>query len=321
MTENTIIVTGGSGFVGSNVVRKLNQHGLTKIIIIDNYEESKYENIKDLLFIDYINYTKGSQDIESKLSNVEVGAVIHVGANADVLNRDPNVMMDLNFEHSKFYLNFCQKRNIPLIFASSSAVYGNSEKYCVDNKYENPHNTYAWSKWMFDHYVLNNIHLFTSRVVGLRFFNIFGIGEIHKGKNASLPYRFFSFIRDNGVIDLFDKFIERDYVWVEDVADVILDVLLDQSIANGIYNLGSGTTISHKEVAEIVTESFINRGIKSASDNLIEAVPMPDTLIKNFQFYTKAENIPEFVSKRTNNNRVKMQAYVNQLISKTYENI
>ncbi|PWG78803.1 NAD-dependent epimerase/dehydratase family protein [Pararcticibacter amylolyticus] len=314
MKQKTIVVTGGSGFVGSNLIKKLNQRGVTNIIIIDNYDEQKFWNIKNCSFVDYISYKNELKEIEQQLDKYEIEAILHIGANADVLIKDANLMMASNYEHSKFYLNFCIRRNIPLLYASSSAVYGNSYNCVVGDNFEHPHNVYSWSKWMFDKLVLNNIDTFTNRVIGLRFFNIFGHGESHKGKNASLPHRFFSFIQNNGYIDLFNKEIQRDYVWVEDVANVILDILYNSSLPNGIYNLGSGNPISHKSLAEIVSNSFIERGLKNSGDRLVRLIPMPDDLTDSFQFFTRAENLHEIVQRYTSNNEEKVKLYINELI-------
>jgi len=314
MTQKIIVITGGSGFVGSNLVKKLNTQGQSNIIIVDNYDERKFQNIKDCQFIDYITYKKGLAHIEEALSKYDVAAILHIGANADVLIKDAEVMFDANYDHSKFYLNYCLEKKIPLLYASSSAVYGNSSNCIIDNSFENPHNVYSWSKWMFDKFVLANMHAFESRVVGLRFFNIFGMGEFHKDKNASLPHRFFSFIRDKGFIDLFDKEIQRDYVWVEDVCNVILEILNDKTVENGIYNLGSGNPISHRAMAELVVEECVKRNISTADSNLIKSIPMPEDLVHSFQFHTKAEDLSEVVKKHTSGNESKIRTYVNQLI-------
>ena len=319
MSNGPIIVTGGSGFLGSNLIKKINQYGQKNIIIIDNYDDAKFKNIKSLAFVDYITYTKGIDFIHNSLKKYSPSCIMHIGANADVLVRDPEIMMEANFEHSKYYLDLAQDLKIPMIYASSSAVYGNSKVSSVDAKSEDPHNTYAWSKWMFDQYVLSNLGGFESRVIGLRLFNIFGIGEFHKGKNASLPYRFFSFIRDKGFIDLFDKEIKRDYVWVEDVADVFIDVLNYDSIKNGIYNLGGGNPISHESVASIVSSAFIAKGLHKKTDNLVRKIPMPEDLVHNFQFHTRAENLLEMIARRSAGNEEKIKNYINKLIGISYE--
>jgi ADP-L-glycero-D-manno-heptose 6-epimerase len=319
MSKGPIIVTGGSGFLGSNLIRKINHYGQNNIIIIDNYDNAKFKNIRSLEFVDYITYTKGLDYIHKALKKYSPSCIMHIGANADVLVRDPEVMMEANFEHSKFYLELALEHRIPMIYASSSAVYGNSRKSSVEEKSEDPHNTYAWSKWMFDQYVLSNLGSFDSRVVGLRLFNIFGMGEFHKGKNASLPYRFFSFIKEKGFIDLFDREIKRDYVWVEDVADVFIDVLNYDGVKNGVYNLGGGNPISHESVATIVANSFIDRGLHKKEDSLVRKVPMPQELVHNFQFHTKAENVLEMIYRRSAGNEQKIKNYINQLIDISYE--
>jgi len=319
MSKGPIIVTGGAGFLGSNLIRKINHYGEKNIIIIDNYDDAKFRNLKSLQFVDYINYTKGLDSIHRQLNRYSPSCIMHIGANADVLVRDPEIMMEANFEHSKYYLQLALDNKIPMIYASSSAVYGNSNRSNVEEKSEDPHNIYAWSKWMFDHYVLNNIASFASRVVGLRLFNIFGMGEFHKGKNASLPYRFFSFIREKGFIDLFDREIKRDYVWVEDVADVFIDVLNYDSIRNGIYNLGGGNPISHEMVANLVADAFVKRGVYQSTSGLVTKVAMPADLIHNFQFHTKAENLLEMISRRSAGNEEKMKNYISELINISYE--
>ncbi len=314
MPNGPIIVTGGAGFLGSNLIRKINQYGQENIIIIDNYDDAKFANIRPLRFVDYINFTRGLHHVKDSLSRYEPSCIMHIGANADVLVRDPQVMMEANFEHSKFYLDLALEKQIPLIYASSSAVYGNS----ADNQ-EHPHNTYAWSKWMFDHHVKNNLSQFKSRVIGLRLFNIFGLGEFHKDKNASLPYRFFNFIREKGFIDLFDRTIHRDYVWVEDVADVFIDMLNYDAVPNGIYNLGGGNPVSHERVAEIVCQAFVERGIKRGKEELVRKISMPEHLINNFQFNTRADNLLEMISRRSTGNERKIRSYINQLIDISYE--
>lgn len=320
MKNKSIIVTGGVGFLGSNLIKKLNEKGHSNIVIIDNYDEKKFQNIRLLSFIDYISYENGLEFIKSELNKYDIQAIIHVGANADVLVRNSNIMLEANYEHSKFYLDFAVHKNIPIIYASSSAVYGNSNQSLIDNRFEQPHNIYAWSKWIFDKYVLTNMPSFNNRVIGLRLFNIFGLGEFHKGKNASLPFRFFSFIHEKGFIDVFDKEIERDYVWVEDVADVIIDILNDRTISNGIYNLGSGNPITHLALAHLVAEEFVKTGVKQPNESLVKSIPMPKELVHSFQYYTKAENLIAIISNRTGDNKNKIRNYINQLINLTYGN-
>ena len=191
------IVSGGDVFVGSNIVKKLNEKGVKDIIIIDSYGDDKMKNLLGLKFSNFIDYKDGiekvSVDLE-KINNPE--AFFHIGANADVLVYDPKVMMNENYEFSKMYCEYANLHNIPFIYASTSAVYGNGGKQGVNDGNEEPHNTYAWSKWLFDQYTMANEYKFKNRVIGFRFFNVFGWGEFHKGKNANIVYRFYRFIKD-----------------------------------------------------------------------------------------------------------------------------
>lgn len=297
-------------------MKKFNALGQQNIVIVDNYDEVKFKNLKSLSFTDYISYKQRIPHLKAALGKYDFSSLIHIGANADVLVKDADVMLEANYEHSKLYLEMACERNIPLLYASSSAVYGNTNSLA---KGEDPHNVYAWSKWLFDKHIQANLPSFQNKVIGLRLFNIFGMGEFHKGKNASLPLRFFSFLQEKGFIDVFDIPIQRDYVWVEDVADVIIDLLNDATVANGIYDLGGGSPVLHTEVAALVSEAFVEKGIKSATEQLVTSVPMPKELVGSFQFSTKATNLLPLIAKRTAGNREKMKAYINQLLQQTYD--
>jgi len=318
-TDKVIIVTGGAGFVGANLVKKLNLQGKYQVVIIDQYEEKRLTNLLGLSFIDYLSYHNSFDYLEQEMSKYRVAAILHIGANADVLTKDAALMMHANYEHSRFYLQYCQQHWIPLIYASTSAVYGHSNRCLVNSTDEHPHNIYAWSKWLFDQQVLNSRSSFNSKVIGLRFFNIFGMGESHKGKNASLPHRFYKFIQETGAIDLFDEEIWRDYVWVDDVTKIIMDVLGDPTLASGIYNLGSGHAIAHHELAQLVADVFIDSGIKSAHEIRINKIPLPEALVDKFQFYTQAEQLPDFVKKHTADNAGKIKHYLRQMIAQEYQ--
>jgi ADP-L-glycero-D-manno-heptose 6-epimerase len=298
------------------MVKKLNEKGINNIIIIDTYNEEKFKNLKNLYFTDFIDYKDGISNVESYLeSNTIPQVFFHIGANADVLEYDPKVMMYQNFEFSKMYCRYCSKNNVAFIYASSSAIYGNSNTCTVRIQNEHPHNMYSWSKWMFDRYVLGNLCDFKNRTIGFRFFNVFGMGEFHKGKNACIANRFVNFIKEKGFIDLFEEEIARDYVWVEDLTEVLYQTWQNINITNGIYNLGGGNIISHKEIAVLVVETFIKSGkLKGFYDQYIKSIPMPDDLKKRFQFYTCAEELLPYIANITANNKSKMENYIKSLI-------
>ncbi len=311
------IVTGGAGFVGSNMVRRLNDNGINDVIIIDNYDEMKMPNLLGLQFSDYIDYTDGIDAVRQALERKDhVEGIFHIGANADVLESDPKVMMTMNYEFSKMYFEYAVQRNIPFVYASSSAVYGNKREQAGGLDDLLPHNIYAWSKWLFDKYTDSRMRQTDNKIIGFRFFNVFGWGEFHKGKNANIVYRFYRMVKDDGKIDLFRDEIVRDHVYVEDVAEVMYQAMTGYQFQNGIYNLGGNHPISHRQVAEIVVETMMEEGVldRKTPSAYIQLIDMPVELREKFQFYTFAEGQSEFISAITHGNEEKMRGYVRMLI-------
>lgn len=311
------IVTGGAGFVGSNMVRKLNEHNIDDIIIIDTYSNKKMSNLQGLRFRDFVDYKDGIPSTDYYLESVEnPQGLFHIGANSNVLVYDEKLMMNENFEFSKMYCEFARRHNIPFLYASSSAVYGNSKNFDITLEKETPHNIYGWSKLLFDKYTTGNAGRYSNKVIGFRFFNVFGWNEFYKDETACLPYRFYSFIRDKGFIDLFRDHIERDYVWVEDLTEVLFQTMFEQNIPNGIYNLGGMHPVSHRRVAEIVIGEYMAKGKlpKGDVDKYITMIDMPADLREHFQFYTYAEEQLPFISEITKNNEDKIKNYIDKLI-------
>lgn len=312
-----IVVTGALGFIGSNMCKFLNSIGYNDLVLVDSPE--KWVNALGVRFVDLIDYTRGVDFIERAIqkhaNSIEV--IFHIGANSDVLLTDAKKMIDENFEHSKFWFSVAEKLGIPLIYTSSSAVYGNSGCFKVSYECEKPHNEYAFSKLAFDCYVRHKLNVgMKNKVVGFRLFNVFGEGEYHKGKNASIPYRFFSFILEKGYIDLFDADIRRDYVSVNDLCSILYQAW-KKDVSSGIYNLGSGIPISHEEVAMLVVETMREAGIiKGNINECIKKVNIPRKLIGRFQFYTKAEDLLPWISDTTKNVYDKMKAYIRTLSAK-----
>lgn len=315
-----IILTGGIGFVGSNMLRKLNEHGIKDVIVIDTYgDDTKLANLHGLDFLDIFDYKDGIPAVKAYLEGIkEPKAFFHIGANSNVMDYDVKGMMNQNYEFSKMYCEYAAERNIPFIYASSSAIYGNSGGFSIDESNSLPHNTYAYSKWLFDKYVMANMERFNNKVVGYRFFNVFGWNEFYKNETACLPYRFYSFIRDKGFIDLFKDHIERDYVWVEDLAEVLYQTMIKEYPQNGIYNLGGNHPVSTRRVAEIVIECYMEAGILDKGDvnKYIQLIEIPATFRDKFQFYTHAEDQLDFISEITKGNEQKIRNYVMTLIDK-----
>ena len=313
------IVTGGAGFVGSNMVKKLNEKGITDIIIIDSYGDEKMRNLLGLQFSDFIDYQDGIKAVSDYLRTIDhPQGFFHIGANADVLVYDPKKMMNENYEFSKMYCNYANSHDIPFIYASSSAVYGNGGSQSVGEHNEEPHNTYAWSKWLFDQYTEAHKSQFRNKVVGFRFFNVFGWGEFHKGKNANIVYRFYRFMKEKNFIDLFNREIIRDHIWVEDVAEVMYQAMVREDMTSGIYNRGGNHPVSHRQVAEIVIRTMVEEGViaEQPVDSYIQLIDIPEELRDKFQFYTHADHQVPFISEISKGNDQKMAAYVRALIQK-----
>lgn len=312
------IVTGGAGFVGSNMVRKLNQKGINDIVIVDNYDETKMPNLVGLQFVDYIDYSDGVEDVRKQLCTINnIEGIFHIGANADVLEQNPKVMMTMNFEFSRMYYQIAKERKVPFIYASSSAVYGNAVHQAGGLDELLPHNIYAWSKWLFDKFTDAHKIEDSHKVIGFRFFNVFGWGEFHKGKNANIVYRFYRMMKDEGHIDLFRDDIIRDHVYALDVTEVMFRAMMDNMLENGIYNLGGNHPIAHRRVAEIVVETLMEEGVieKKSIEEFIRLIDMPQDLRSKFQFHTYAEGQLPQISVLTVDNDLKMRTYVRQLIA------
>ncbi|MBD3808627.1 MAG: NAD-dependent epimerase/dehydratase family protein [Epsilonproteobacteria bacterium] len=315
MKQKSIVVTGAAGFVGANLVRYLNEQMYENIVLVDTLsKENYYKNLIGLKYCDFLNFEKGVEFLNDSIRQYEnIAAIFHIGANADVLIEDCNIMMEMNFEHSKFWFNIAKEKNIPFIYASSSAVYGNGQSFRVIHEDENPHNEYAFSKLAFDNYVRSQINTCRNKVIGFRFFNIFGMGEFHKGKNASLPHRFFEFITTKGFIDLFSKEINRDYVWVEDVCRILYNTW-QLNIQSGIYNLGSGNPISHEKLASLVIDVMSEENlINKEKDECIAKITMPQNLVNKFQYLTKAEDLLDWINDITKGNEDKIKLYIRAL--------
>ncbi|MBT8137819.1 MAG: ADP-glyceromanno-heptose 6-epimerase [Gammaproteobacteria bacterium] len=284
-----IVVTGGAGFVGSNIVKALNQRGRDDIIVVDDLTAGeKFANIADLAIADY-------RDKDDFLSTVQqrheagkhVRAIIHQGACTDTTEWDGRLMMQENFEYSKQLLHYCVERHIPFIYASSASVYGSGPGFSVDPAHERPLNVYGYSKLLFDQYVRRHFSEADSQVVGLRYFNVYGPREAHKGGMASVAWHFNRQVSEQAEARLFEGSDgydsgeqRRDFVYVDDVAAVNL-FFLDHPGQAGIYNVGTGASQSFNDVANAVI-GWHGRGT-------IRYIPFPEHLIGHYQSFTEAD--------------------------------
>lgn len=288
-----IVVTGGAGFIGSNLVKALNERGRQDVMVVDDLSDgTKFVNLADCTLGDYLDKDDFRRRVEAELRGEpaqlpEIEAIFHEGACSDTTEWDGRFMLDNNFEYSKVLLHFCQKRGIPFLYASSAATYGGSEVFVEAPEHEKPLNVYGYSKLLFDQYVRARWDEFESQVVGFRYFNVYGPREQHKGKMASVAYHHHTQIRGGDSVKLFGAWDgydagmqSRDFVYVGDVVGVNL-WFLDNPQVSGIFNLGSGRAEPFKAIGEAVID-YYGRGS-------IEYIDFPDELKGRYQSYTRAD--------------------------------
>jgi len=287
-----IIVTGGAGLIGSAVVWSLNNRGEKKILIVDhNPDGTKDDNFKQLNYSGFVDKSDFIEELDRGKYGNNIDAIIHLGACSDTTETDKDYLRENNFLYTQKIATYAIESNIRFIYASSAATYGNGEKgYLDDEKLIatlEPLNEYARSKQMFDLWAWENG--FLDKIVGLKYFNVFGPNEDHKGDMQSMVRKSFRQIWANGEVDLFRSYNDdyedgeqkRDFLYVKDAADMTL-FFLDNPTLNGIYNIGSG-------IAE--TWNTLIGAVFSAVDMIptINYIDMPDNIREQYQYYTKAE--------------------------------
>ena len=283
-----IIVTGGAGFIGSNLVHELNRRGRTDIIVVDNLTRGeKALNLADCIIADYFDKDDFITLIEADEGLGPVEAVFHLGACSATTEWDGRYMMRNNFEYTRALFHWCQDRRIPLIYASSAAVYGGNSVFTEHPEHERPLNVYGYSKLAFDQYLRRHMDDLSAQVVGLRYFNVYGPREQHKGGMASVIHHFSRQLQETGKVRLFegsdgyaDGEQRRDFVDVTDCVRLKL-WLLDHPEVNGIYNCGTGRARTFNDMARAVIGWF--------GHGEIEYIPFPEHLKGRYQSYTQAD--------------------------------
>lgn len=281
-----IIITGGAGFIGSNLVKALNEKGRRDILIVDNLTDgTKFKNLADCDIADYLDKTTFLEKIQNNYNFGNIEGILHQGACSVTTEWNGRYMMENNYAYSKVLLHYCLARKISFIYASSASVYGAGTTFIEEKRYEKPLNVYGYSKFLFDQYVRNLTNV-ESQIVGLRYFNVYGPREHHKGSMASVAFHFNNQILKDGVVKLFEGCDgygngeqQRDFIYVGDVAAVNLWFLANPT-KTGIFNLGTGRSESFNAVANAVI-NFHQHG-------QIEYIPFPENLRSRYQSFTEA---------------------------------
>lgn len=284
-----IVVTGGAGFIGSNIVKALNDQGKTNILVVDDLKDgTKFRNIADCEIMDYMDKQDFLECIVEDLDFEEpIEVIFHEGACSATTEWDGQFMMDINYEYSKSLLHYCLENKIPYIYASSASVYGDGPDFKERREFEKPLNVYGYSKFLFDQYVRRLTPTFESQVVGLRYFNVYGPREQHKDSMASVAFHFNNQIKAGDDVKLFegcDGYANgeqrRDFIYVGDVVDVNL-WLYENPQVSGIFNLGTGRSQSFNDVANAVID-WHQKG-------KINYIPFPEHLKGRYQSFTQAD--------------------------------
>jgi ADP-L-glycero-D-manno-heptose 6-epimerase len=291
------VVTGAAGFIGSRLVAALNSRGVSEIIAVDNLAQGdKFRNLVRCEIADYIDQAEFLSRMESLDGAVE--AVFHQGACSDTTETDGRYMMENNYRYSMRLLEWCQDEEVPLLYASSAAVYGAGPEFKEERRCEKPLNVYGYSKFLFDQSVRRILPSRDSQIVGLRYFNVYGPNEAHKGRMASVAFHAFNQFRAEGRVKLFvgsggygDGEQRRDFVHVDDAVAVNL-WMLERRDVSGIFNCGSGRAQTFNDVAAAVINTL--RGTRSspqelAEEKLIQYIPFPAQLQGKYQSYTQAD--------------------------------
>ena len=282
-----IIVTGGAGFIGSNLVLGLNARGYDDILVVDHLQNGlKYRNLLDGRIADYLDRSVFLERLQQNMFAAEsIEAVFHQGACSSTTEWDGRYMMENNYEYSKILFHYCQRHKIPFIYASSAAVYGDDKQFVEQPEFEGPLNVYGYSKYQFDQYLRRQSKL-TAPTVGLRYFNVYGPREAHKGSMASVAFHLNNQIKQGDSVRLFagcdgyaDGDQRRDFVYVNDVVAINL-WFLDHPAVSGIYNAGTGRSQTFNDVANAVLR-YHQRGN-------IEYIPFPEHLKGCYQSFTEA---------------------------------
>lgn len=291
MAKKLTLVTGGAGLIGSQIIEDLNHNGKTDILVVDHLGTSeKWKNLQRNFFLDYYEKDKFEAMFDSGNSILnEISEIYHLGACSATTEKDATYLMQNNFHYTKKLAEYAVGKNIPFLYASSAATYGEGEfgyndKAAIENL--KPLNMYGYSKQLFDLYA-KKVGI-ADRLVGLKYFNVFGFGEAHKGEMRSLVLKGYEQIRDTGKLKLFKSYKpeykdgeqKRDFLYVKDASKISIYLLSERKY--GLYNVGRGIAETWNDLANALFASM-EKPVN------IEYVEMPDSLKGKYQYYTCAE--------------------------------
>jgi ADP-L-glycero-D-manno-heptose 6-epimerase len=288
---NMIVVTGGAGFIGSAIVWRLNSLGEDKIIIVDELgHDEKWKNLVGLNYYDFINKDDFIQKIENGM-DIDITAIIHMGANSSTTEKDADHLLRNNYEYTKKLAQFCLFKNVRFIYASSAATYGDGSLGFDDSEsvsqFLRPLNMYGYSKNLFDVWAVKQGMM--DKIAGIKYFNVYGPNEYHKGDMRSVVHKAFEQIKNTGKVKLFksrnsgykDGEQMRDFVYVKDAVDMTL-FFLDKKNKNGLFNVGSGKARTWNDLVTAIFTAM-ERPVN------IEYIELPEHLAEKYQYFTEAK--------------------------------
>ena len=297
----TVVVTGAAGFIGANLVKALNDRGETDIIAVDNLTVAdKFRNLVDCEIADYLDKV----EFRARVNRREIArpaVVFHQGACSDTMATDGRYVLDNNYRYSLELLDWCQANRVPFIYASSASVYGLGPVFAERRENEKPLNAYAYSKFLFDQIVRRRLDSLTAPVIGLRYFNVYGPREAHKGRMASVAFHHFNQFRAEGKVRLFegshghaDGEQRRDFVHVDDA--VAVNLFFRDRPTSGLYNVGSGRAQPFNGVALAVVNTLRRYAgeaplslAEAVAAKCIEYIAFPQALRGKYQAFTQAD--------------------------------
>jgi ADP-L-glycero-D-manno-heptose 6-epimerase len=289
-----IIITGGAGFIGSALVWKLNQNGITDILIVDELStDEKWKNLVNLKFSDYVEKHQFLDNLFNGFYDAtKIEKIFHMGACSSTQEQNASYLIENNFEYTKFLAEYCIENNIQFVYASSAATYGDGNNGYSDKNIEGlqPLNAYGYSKQLFDQYATNKKYFEdkTKNIIGIKFFNVYGPNENHKADMRSMINKAYHQIQKDGKIGLFKSYNpqyadgeqKRDFLYIKDAIEIVL--ALSQKSINGIYNIGTGKAHSWNELAKAIFKA-------TNIPEKIQYIEMPEILHGKYQYFTEAD--------------------------------